>query len=149
MTAVQRAFRLHFGLKRHDSIPTRNTILSWVANFRATKSTIKRKSIGRPRTARTPANVDAVNASIQRSPKRSLRKHALSLAISKSSMHRILRQDLKLHRSLEELKRAIRFEIAAIPPETIHHVIENFRDCLQSCVSTDGKHLAGLIFKTL
>ena len=97
MTAVQRAFRLHFGLKRHDFIPTRNTILLWVANFRATGSTLKRKSIGRPRTARTPTNVDAVNASIQQSPKRSVRKHALSLAMSKSSMHRILCKDLKLH----------------------------------------------------
>ena len=97
VTAVQRSFRSHFGLKRDDSIPTRSTILLWVANFRATGSTLKRKSIGRPRTARTLANVDAVNASIQQSPKRSLRKHALSLAISKSSMCRILSKDLKLH----------------------------------------------------
>ena len=43
------------------------TILLWVANLRATGSTLKRKSIGRPRTAGTPANVDAVNASIQQS----------------------------------------------------------------------------------
>ena len=64
VTAVQRAFRLHVGLKRQDSIPTRNTILLWVANFTTTGSILKRKSIGRPRTARTPANVDAVNASI-------------------------------------------------------------------------------------
>ena len=40
--------------------------------------------------------------------------------------------------SLEELKRAIRFEIAAIPPEMIHRVIENFRERLQTCVSNDG-----------
>ena len=52
-------------LKDIDSIPIRNTILLWVANFRATELTLKRKSIGLPMTARTPATVDAVNASIQ------------------------------------------------------------------------------------
>ena len=52
-------------------------------------------------------------------------------------------------RSLEELKRAIRFEIAAIPPQMIRRVIENFRERLQSCVSNNEKHLADLIFKTL
>ena len=97
VTAVQRAFRLHFGHKRHNFISTRNTILLWIANFRATGLTLKRKSTGRPRTARTSANVDAVNASIQQSLKRSLRKHALFLVISKSSMHSILCKDLKLH----------------------------------------------------
>ena len=141
VTVVQRASRLRFGLKRHDFIPIRNTILLCVANFGATGSTLKKKSIGCPWTARTPANVDAVNDSFQQSPKRSLRKHALSQAISKSSMHRILRKDLKLHRSLEELKRAIRLEIDAIPPKLIHRVTENCRERLLSCVSNDGKHL--------
>ena len=27
VTVIQRAFRLHFGLKRHDSIPIQNTVL--------------------------------------------------------------------------------------------------------------------------
>ena len=51
-------------------------------------------------------------------------------------------------RSLEELKRAICFEVAAISSGMIHRVIKNFRECLQSFVSNDGKHLADLIFKT-
>ena len=94
---VQRAFRLHFGLKRHGSITTPNTILLWVSNFRATGLTLKRKSIGRPRIAKTLTNVNEVNASIQLSSKFPLQKHVLSLAISKSNMHRILCKDLKLH----------------------------------------------------
>ena len=52
-------------------------------------------------------------------------------------------------RSLEELKRAIGFKIAAIPPKMIHRLIKNFRERPQSCVCNDGKHLADLIFKTL
>ena len=64
VTATQRAFRLHFNLGRHDPVPARNTILLWVANFIATGSALKRKSTGRPRTARTPENVAAVRASV-------------------------------------------------------------------------------------
>ena len=96
-TGEHGAFRLHFGLERHGSITTPNTILLWVSNFRATGLTLKRKSIGRPRIAKTLTNVNEVNASIQLSSKFPLQKHVLSLAISKSNMHRILCKDLKLH----------------------------------------------------
>ena len=62
VTATQRAFRLHFNLGRHDPVRARNTILLWVTNLRANGSALKRKSTGRPRTARTPENVAAVRA---------------------------------------------------------------------------------------
>jgi hypothetical protein len=41
--------------------------------------------------------VEAVSASIQQSPKRSARKHAMALGISSRSLRRILHADLKLH----------------------------------------------------
>ena len=44
-----------------------------------------------------PENVKAVRASIQQSPKRSARKHAMALGISSQSFRRILHADLKLH----------------------------------------------------
>jgi len=66
-------------------------------NFGANGSTLKRKWPGRPRTVRTPENVEAVRASIQQSPKRSARKHAMALGISSRSLRRILHTDLKLH----------------------------------------------------
>ena len=71
VTATQRAFRVHFKLGRHDPVPARNTILLWVNSFRATGSALKRKSTGRPRTARTPENVATVRASVEESPHRS------------------------------------------------------------------------------
>ena len=43
VTATQRAFRVLFRLRRHDPVPTRNTILSRVTNLRATGSALKRK----------------------------------------------------------------------------------------------------------
>jgi len=44
-----------------------------------------------------PKNVEAVRASIQQSPKRSARKHAMALGISSRNLRRILHTDLKLH----------------------------------------------------
>jgi len=95
--ATQRAFRTRFALGRNASVPDRKTILLWISNLWATGSTLKRKSPGRPRTVRTPENVEAVRASIQQSPKRSARKHAMALGISSRSLRRILHTDLKLH----------------------------------------------------
>ena len=95
--ATQRAFRTRFALGRNASVPDRKTILLWISNLRATGSTLKRKSPGRPRTVRTPENVEAVRASIQQSPKRSARKHAVALGLSSRSLRRILHADLKLH----------------------------------------------------
>ncbi|KAJ4436377.1 hypothetical protein ANN_19009 [Periplaneta americana] len=49
----ERVFRLwweertHFDIGCHARIPTRNTILRWVASFRTTGSTLKKKSPGR------------------------------------------------------------------------------------------------------
>ena len=95
--ATQRAFRTHFALGRNASVPDRKTILLWISNLWATGSTLKRKSPGRPRTVRTPENVEAVSASIQQWPKRSARKHAMVLGISSRSLRRILHAHLKLH----------------------------------------------------
>jgi len=41
--------------------------------------------------------VDAARASIQQSPKRSARKHAMAVGISSRNLKRILHADLKLH----------------------------------------------------
>ncbi|XP_036366112.1 uncharacterized protein LOC118766669 [Octopus sinensis] len=99
VTTTQRAFRLHFNLGRHDPVPARNTILLWVTNFRATGSALKRKSTGRPRTARTPENVAAVRASVQQSPRRSTFKCAQALRLSERSLRRILHNDLQIFKT--------------------------------------------------
>lgn len=95
--ATQRAFRIHFGLGRHDPVPHHATIKVWVSNFRQTSSALKKKSPGRPRTATGPENVANVRAAIERSPRRSARKHSLALGISNRSIRRILHRDLKMH----------------------------------------------------
>ena len=43
LSVTQRLFRRHFSVGRHGAVPSRNTILLWVNNFRATGSVVKKK----------------------------------------------------------------------------------------------------------
>ncbi|KAG8266144.1 hypothetical protein J6590_078192 [Homalodisca vitripennis] len=51
-------------------VPTRKTIMLWVSNFRATGSALKLKSTGRPKSARTPENIDREREAVEVSPRR-------------------------------------------------------------------------------
>lgn len=95
--ATQRAFRREFALGPNAPVPSRNTILLWMANVRATGSATKRKPPGRNRTVTSLENVALVRASIEQSPRRSARKHATALGISSRSVRRILHSHLKMH----------------------------------------------------
>ena len=97
VVATQRAFRRYFRLGRRAPVPDRKTMVLWVWNMRATGSTLKRKPPGRPRSVRTPENVQTVRASIEQSPRRSARKHAAALGISDRSVRRMLHQELGMH----------------------------------------------------
>ena len=56
-TVMQRVFRRHFDIGRNGKVPTRQTILNWVKQFRTTASVVNKKPPGRPQTVRTPENV--------------------------------------------------------------------------------------------
>ena len=68
-----------------------------MSKFRQTCSALKKNSAGSPRTATGLDNVAAVRAAIERSPRRSARKHAIALQLSERSVRRILHRDLKMH----------------------------------------------------
>ena len=53
----------------------------------------------------------------------------------------------KKPRTADELKDAVRHEIAELPQETMRRVIRNFRVRLQSRSDNDGHHLRDIIFK--
>ena len=78
-------------------------ITCWVKKFKDTgtliKSTKKRQksTSGRKLTARSPENVDAVKDSVGWSPKKSLLRRCQELGFSRSSIHRILKNDLQLY----------------------------------------------------
>ena len=184
ITATQRLFRTHFKLGRRDPVPSRNTILLWIKNFRKNGSVLKGRSTGRPRTYTTPENAMAVKASVQHSPQRCFQQDGATAHTSQNAI-KILKEMFPNHlismrgdigwpprspdlnpcdyflwgylkskvytqrpRAVEELKDAIRHEIAAITPEMINRVIDHFHKRVNLCVDNHGKHLTDLIFKT-
>lgn len=93
---VQRRFRRHFNVGRHGRVPASNTIRSWMNKFR-TDGNLRNKWVGKRRSVRTEENIERVRIAFQRSPKRSAKRHSIALALSATSLHRILRHDLKLY----------------------------------------------------
>ena len=75
IVAVQRAFRTRYKIPPRDRVPDRKSI----ENFRETGS-VSGKRRGRPRTSRSPENIEAVRRSVLQSPRRSARKQRPPLA---------------------------------------------------------------------
>jgi len=50
--------------------------------------------------------------------------------------------------TLEALKEAIRKEVAAITPEMILKVMDNYRERLHQFINIQGRHLSDVLFKT-
>jgi len=78
---AQREFRREFGIHRNRAVPSACAIKTWVRNFEATSSTLKKKC-GIVKTVRTPKNIAVVREAIERIPHRSARRHCLSLGLS-------------------------------------------------------------------
>ena len=51
--------------------------------------------------------------------------------------------------TIEQLKEAIRQEVAAIPPAMTRKTADNFRERLQEFVINNGRHLSDVIFKSV
>ncbi|KAF2897418.1 hypothetical protein ILUMI_08744 [Ignelater luminosus] len=85
-----------FAVEAYFSSGCSTAIVTWVTTFRQTASATKRRT-GVPRPVRSPENIEAVRASMLRSPRRSARKHASALRLSDRSVRRILRDDLHFH----------------------------------------------------
>jgi transposase len=62
---TQRKFRTHFNVGRHGAVPSRNTILKWVKNFRTTGSVRPGTARGGDRTVRTPENIERIRQAVE------------------------------------------------------------------------------------
>ena len=51
--------------------------------------------------------------------------------------------------TIEQLKEAIRQEVAAIPPAMTRKAMDNFRKQLQEFVINNGRHLRDVMFKSV
>jgi transposase len=97
IVTVQRDFRRHFNIHRNAGVPSRNTILRWVHNFRTTGSILKKPPPGPRPTARTPENIDRVREAFLRSPRRSVRRQSAALNMDRCTVRRILHEELHFH----------------------------------------------------
>ena len=88
---AQREFWREFGIHCYRAVPSAHAIKTWVRNFEATGSTLKKKG-GSVKTVRTPENVVVVREAIERSPHRSVHRHSLSLGLSEISSLQKLQQ---------------------------------------------------------
>ena len=94
-TTVRRRYAREFNV-RYAKAPQQKYIQYTVQKFMS-KGTVldcRKREAGAPITVRSPANVDRVRASVQQSPKKSLRRRSQELGISVASLQRILRKDL-------------------------------------------------------
>ena len=62
---AQREFRREFGIHRNRAVPSAHAIKTWVRNFEATGSALKKKG-GCVKTVRTPKNIAVVRDAIER-----------------------------------------------------------------------------------
>ena len=92
---AQRLYRSHFNLPATARVPDRTCLVRWSNQFR--DSARMHQPRFREATVRTPENIELVRAEVERDPNCSVRKHACATEISRSSIHRILREDLHLH----------------------------------------------------
>ena len=66
---TQRIFHRHFNVHRNYSVPSGNTVLLWVRNFREIASAAKRKRPGtEPSLRTTPENIERVSQAFVRNP---------------------------------------------------------------------------------
>jgi hypothetical protein len=79
-------FRRHFNIHRNASVPSQDTIKPWVQTFQETVSAMKKRPTGRPRTVRTPENVDRVRATVVQRPRLSARRQLLALQLPNTTV---------------------------------------------------------------
>jgi len=66
----------------------------------------------------------------------------------KKTMYRWVSNFRQTGKTLEALKEAIQQEVAAITPEMILKVMDNYREKLHQCINIQGRHLSDVLFKT-
>ena len=96
ISLTQTKFVKHFDLDRRHGKPSKQTILAMVNKFLETWSVLDVPRSGRQKTGRSTANIDAIRRAILKSPKRSIRRLSAEHKVKRSTVHNILRKDLRM-----------------------------------------------------
>ena len=98
---VQLLFCKKYGLdsRSRSDIPTAKSIRRWYEQFNVSGCLSvghKRRGMSYAKPVRCGENTEAVLMSVEATPKKSVRRKSAELGVSQSSVHRILRHDLKM-----------------------------------------------------
>ena len=98
---VQLLFCKKYGLdsRSRSGIPTAKSIRRWYEQFKVSGCLSvghKRRGMSYAKPVRCGENIEAVLMSVEATPKKSVRRRSAELGVSQSSVHRILRHDLKM-----------------------------------------------------
>lgn len=94
---VRRMFRIQFKLRSIKQCPSTQLLKQWLKRFQETGLTLPMRRQGRSRTSRTEQAIQEVNQSVEENAELSTRRRSSTLGISRSTLRRILKFDLKLH----------------------------------------------------
>jgi len=89
---AQPEFWREFGIHRNCAVPSAHALKTWVWNFEATGSALKKKG-GCVKTVRTPKNIAVVRDAIERIHT-ILRRYSVSLGLSEAGVRWILHNHL-------------------------------------------------------
>jgi len=126
-TIARRNFSNVRGLRHLNDAPSIPLIRNWVKKFEETGSTLGKQKSGRPRSSRTEENVERTNQSVRDDPDLSIRKRASALHVHRSSLHRILHKDLKLHPYKIQLVQELKPQDAIQRLEFVNQAIERLQ----------------------
>lgn len=125
-TVARRRFCSIRGFRHLNDAPSIPLIRKWVKKFEETGTTLEKPKSGRPRSSRTVENVERANESVRDDPSLSIRKRASALNVHRSSLHRILHKDLKLHPYKIQLVQESKSQDAMQRLNFVNQAIERF-----------------------
>ncbi|XP_046668647.1 uncharacterized protein LOC124359719 [Homalodisca vitripennis] len=145
---VRRHFRAQYRLHDLNQTPSVNIIKCWVRKFEATGSTMNPRPIGRHREVRSEQNIERVRDAVEDNPHRSVRKHAAALNIPRTSIQRILKQDLKLHPYKIQLVQALKETDYPLRLNYANKMLRSFRNFNKIIFSDEAHfHVDGYVNK--
>jgi hypothetical protein len=85
------------GIYGRQNAPNQSTVQRLIKKFEETGSIVDIRSPGRAHARRSLENIAVVRQSVDVSPGKSIRRRSQQLAIPRSTMQLILKQDMQLH----------------------------------------------------
>ena len=144
---TQRKFRNHFIVREQ---PSENTIRNLIARFESKGSVHDSACSGRPKTSRTPENIDRDRESVNENPETSTRKRETQFRMARSSLRRITKKDLLLFPYKLQMVHEMSPQDPANRPTFATKLQQLVRDDLSRfgrarlCEEANGGHLQGI-----